>query len=81
MHRTINQAPPMSREDSYGFRCAQYYVKGNEWAFQPRVPATVELNPPATADEIKQYLRFFEYDKDVPLKDVLVRGSQTTAGV
>ena len=54
--REISHAPPMSREDSYGFRCARYFVKGNEWAVEPRIVKPVVFDPPATAEEVAHML-------------------------
>jgi dienelactone hydrolase len=66
--RERDHAPPMPRDETYGFRCARYYaLKGIEGTFLPSAPDEPALIESATAEEIQQYLRLFEYDKNTPL--------------
>jgi dienelactone hydrolase len=72
MAGTIDSAPPMARGESYGFRCARYRAEGIEWAFRPYVPSDIAFSPPATAEEIEQFLRLYEYDRGQRLGASLV---------
>jgi serine/threonine protein kinase/formylglycine-generating enzyme required for sulfatase activity/dienelactone hydrolase len=81
MLRATDHAPPMAREENYGFRCSRQFYEGNEWAFEPRTSEPIIFRPPATDEEIEQYLRLYAYDKDADLNAALVTtdGDQSDA--
>jgi serine/threonine protein kinase/dienelactone hydrolase len=72
MLRGRDHAPPMTRDETYGFRCVRYYdSKGILWAFRRQEVKEPGRIPSATDEEIQEYLRLFEYDRNLPLNAVL----------